>query len=212
MLKSFTIIFSHLIEDLIRNLSGPLGRRIRYWYYKRFLGSCGKNVNIDEGVFFEGKKNIHLKNNVWIDKHVQLIASKQPKNNTRRVGKLDLPAGTITIGSNSHIGLNTIIQGHGGVKIGDHFTTSAGCKIYTLSNDPKLCKKGTYSNDSEDVHYCVSSIQIDNNVWLGLNVCVLGGHIESNVFVHPSQVIFKDVPQNTVVKQTEPLIVEKRFL
>lgn len=212
MFKSLIVVFSHIIEDLIRNISGPLGRKIRYWYYKRVLGSCGSNVVIDEGVFFEGKKNIHLKDHVWIDKYVQLIANKSPNKNSKKINNLDIKSGTIIIGNNSHIGISTVIQGHGGVEIGDYFTTSAGCKLYTLSNDPKECKEGTISKSMNNVHYVLSPIKIDNNVWLGLNVCVLGGHIESDVFVHPNQVIYKNILQNTIVKQVKPLIVEKRFL
>ncbi len=37
------IIFP-IIESCIRNISGGLGQRIRYQYYKRRFKSCGKNV------------------------------------------------------------------------------------------------------------------------------------------------------------------------
>ena len=59
-----TIIFS-IIESLIRNISGGLGQRIRYFYYKNRFKHCGSNVKIDEGVIFQNPENINIGNNVW---------------------------------------------------------------------------------------------------------------------------------------------------
>ena len=54
-----------LIESCIRNISGGLGQRIRYQYYKRRFKRSGSNVKIDEGVIFQTPENISIGNDVW---------------------------------------------------------------------------------------------------------------------------------------------------
>ncbi|MFN7014362.1 MAG: hypothetical protein ACK4ON_08860, partial [Bacteroidia bacterium] len=136
------------IEFFIRNLPGIIGRKTRYLYYKIRLGSCGKNVIIDTGVYFQSPKDIYIGDNVWIDKNVIFIAGKLNHLTHENTLGLDLidkdKLGKIIIGSNSHLGINTIIQGHGGVVILNNFTSSAHCKIYTLSNDVQNSLNGTF--------------------------------------------------------------------
>ena len=54
-----------ILESLIRNISGGLGQRIRYSYYKNRFNWCGTNVKIDEGVIFQNPENIRVGSNVW---------------------------------------------------------------------------------------------------------------------------------------------------
>ena len=65
----------YMIECIIRNIPSSLGRRIRFFYYKRRLGACGKNVQIDIGVIFENPKRINIGDNVWLDNYCILILS-----------------------------------------------------------------------------------------------------------------------------------------
>ena len=60
-LKSIT--FS-LMEFFIRNISGGLGIKIRYFYYKNRFKSCGVNVRIEENVLFYNPDNIVVGNDV----------------------------------------------------------------------------------------------------------------------------------------------------
>ena len=60
------VVFFGLIEGLLRNISGPLGRKLRYLYYKHRFASCGENVHIDEGVIFEKPEFMYIGKNVWI--------------------------------------------------------------------------------------------------------------------------------------------------
>ena len=206
--------FLHIIEDLIRNISGGLGTRLRSAYYKRRLGTCGKKVIIDTGVFLENPGHIRLGDNVWIDKNCVLVAGAvQSAVNTRLVSNtVNVHEGEIRIGSNSHVGIGTVIQGHGGVSISEYFTSSAHCRIYSYSNDYRLSQKGTMlSGNSNDLYYIMSPVEIGRNVWLGLNVSVIGATIGADVFVMPHTVVFKPITENSVVGGNPAAIIKPRF-
>lgn len=201
-----------IIEDLIRNISGPLGIRIRRSYYQNRLKQCGKMVVIDTGVFFDKPKSIVLGDNVWIDKNSHFIAGKLENKKEEKINQdLNVLQGHIILGNYIHIGINTIIQGHGGVEIGDYFTSSSNCCIYTLSNDPFKCKYGTYNGNVRDVFYINSPVQIESNVWLGLGVIVLGGKIGTNSFIKPHSIITKSIPANSIAQGSPAERVKFRF-
>ncbi|MFN4234166.1 MAG: acyltransferase [Bacteroidia bacterium] len=200
------------IEFLIRNLPGWLGRKIRYLYYKYRLGKCGKNVIIDTGVHIQNPKDVYIGDNVWIDKNVILIAGKLnhlTPQNTLGLDSINIENfGKIKIGSNSHIGINTIIQGHGGVVILNNFTCSAHCKIYTLSNDVQKSYNGTFSVSNR---YILNQIFIEENVWLGLNVSVIKGKIQKNSFIKPNSVVVSLINENSIAEGFPAREIKKRF-
>jgi len=206
-------IFHNFIESALRNISGGVGRRLRYYYYRTRFSSCGANVQIDEGVFFQGTENISIGSDVWIDKYCIFIAGKISKNtseNTRQVGEINnIKEGELVIGNNTHIGINTIIQAHGGIRIGDYFTSSPGCKIYTLSNDVKRCMSGTYGKGEK--YYIRSSILIESNVWLGINVTVLGGRIKKNSFIAPYSNVMDNIEENSFAEGNPAVKIKNRF-
>lgn len=192
------MIFLDIVESCIRGIDGRLGKYIRYNYYRHRLKYCGKGVTIDTGVFLLNPSMIELGESVWLDKNVILIAgrvnlkSKKVRyiENTSFAGK----TGEIVIGAYSHIGIGTIIQGHGGVLIDKYFTTSAGCKIYSFSNDPKLCRTGTL----HDPAYIFHPVSIGENVWLGMNTIILGHHVGKDTFIQPNSKIYIDVPMGVI--------------
>jgi acetyltransferase-like isoleucine patch superfamily enzyme len=199
MLSSF---FINLFEDFLRNKSGGFGIALRRWYYSKRLYACGKNVRIDTGVYFSNAASISIGNNVWIDKNCHLIAGwpNTGESNLKRVSKNTQHAqqGTIVIGDNAHVGIGTIIQGHGGVYIGNCFTASADCKIYSFSNDPFKCRAGTHNSESNEIFYVVSPVHIGNNVWLGINVTVIGNTIHDDCFIQPNAVVVADIEAGSI--------------
>ncbi|MEZ4938243.1 MAG: hypothetical protein R2799_11685 [Crocinitomicaceae bacterium] len=202
-----------IIEGMIRNIGGGLGVRLRSAYYRNKFASCGKELRIDVGVIIEGAKFIHLGDQIWIDKNCILMAGEvQLPDSNQKVFPNNLYSkneGELHIGSQSHLAPNTIIQAYGGVEIGSNFTASADCKIYSLSNDPKKCKLGTYG--SQDIHYVKSNIVIGKNVWLGLNTIVLGGTIEDDVFVGPNSVVIQSLPSKAFAQGNPATKIKDRF-
>jgi acetyltransferase-like isoleucine patch superfamily enzyme len=122
---------------MIRGISGPLGYKLRYLYYKRRLGACGKNVRIDRNVTFTNPEMMFLGNDIWIDNGVILLAGKVSMG--RQVAlkankEYEFGRGELHIDDQVHIGPQVIIQAHGGCHIGSKLTIGAGSKIYTLSH------------------------------------------------------------------------------
>lgn len=192
------MILFDVIESLLRGIEGRMGQLLRYYYFKLRFKKCGRNVIIESGVHISNPGMIELGDDIWIDKNVILIAGKikDVEKHSRIIENHFFKGsiGEIHIGSNSHIGISTIIQGHGGVYMDKYCTTSAGCKIYSFSNDPKTNKKGTMIETS----YIIHPVMLQENAWLGLNTVLLGHCIGTNSFVKPNSVIYKDVPANFI--------------
>ncbi len=182
-----------LIESCLRGIGGQAGRYLRYGYYKLRLRKCGRGVFIDTGVHLINPSSISLEEGVWIDKNAILIAGALPLKveKVKRIENINFQGieGEIYVGAYSHIGLMNVIQGHGGVRLGRYCTTSAGVKIYSLSNDPKRCPTGTL----KDPAYIMHPVEMGENVWLGINVTVLGHSIGSNAFVKSHQLVYSDI-------------------
>jgi acetyltransferase-like isoleucine patch superfamily enzyme len=212
MIKS---IFLSLVGDVLRHISGSLGVYLRRAFYHRYLYECGKRVVIDTGVSLVGPEWISLGDDVWIDKNVVIIAGLAPadKRLENRSNVAPIPeAGRVKIGSKSHIGIGTVIQGHGGTTIAERFTSSPYCLIYSQSNDYKTCRHGTIRRGDEDVSYIRHPVCIDRNVWLGAHVSVFGHTIGSDTFVRPGSLVISDIEPNTVADGNPARRIRSRFI
>lgn len=223
MLKKLKILINDLIITVITNISGGIGRRIRYWYWSKKFKKCGKNVFIDEGVIIQNPEWISVGDNVWIDKYCILIAGsvnlekrivRRKKNNDFQVRD-----GELIIGNGVHIGAFNIIQALGGIYIGDFVTTSAGVKIYSLSNypydinNPELI---TYANCNVEkynkpVSYIISPIVIKEGVWIALNTIVLSGIIGENSFIATNSIVLSNIPPNSYALGNPAKKIKERF-
>lgn len=214
------------IDDLIRlpiiYMPGILGKKLRYWYYKKKFKRCGKNVIIDEGVLIQGAEWISVGDNVWIDRYSILMAGKPNlegsivKINENKNFKGEM--GELFIGSGIHIGSFNILQAHGGLYIGNNITTSAGVKIYSLSNypyDEENLQNITFANymvkESERVSYIVSPIVIEDGVWIALDCLILGGTIGNNSFISSQSIVYKDIPENSYASGRPAEKIKERF-
>ena len=190
-------LLCNLVEDALRGLSGPLGVRLRRAWYRKRLSRCGANLRIEPGVHILGTQDIALGDNVWLDRGAVLIAGK-PKMTARVVNSSE-PTGAMVIGDDCHIGVGCLIQAHGGVVIGDFFTMSAGAKVYSFSNDPAECRKGTTEYGENDPGYRVTPVTIGRNVWIGLDALVIGGRIGDDCFLRPQTIVTGEVPAGCIV-------------
>ncbi|MFN3785618.1 MAG: acyltransferase [Thiothrix sp.] len=218
MLKTIALFIDNLLRGAIRNISGSVGRKIRYWYYSRRLGGCGKNVIIDEGVIIQGSRDIYLGDNVWIDRYCILMAGKVPLEPNAKVHNnpnYQHGEGELHIGNNVHITPYSLIQAHGGVQIGNNCGTGAGAKIYSLTNLP------TDSNNPErrvcyswggELAQLSAPIVIGNNVGIGLGAVVLPAvTIEDDCFVAPYSVVMSPVKANSFVSGNPARKIKDRF-
>jgi len=189
-----------LIESLIRNIGGVLGRKLRFWYYKRQFKSCGNQVIIEEGVFFENPKDMIIGNNIWIDKGVILIAGafKPRDRQYYKKGHEFIKQGELILRNNVHIAPLTLIQAHGGVRIGENVTIASGSKIYSLShhyknlNDDTDTKRYSFSSMSpiENQFLITGNVTIGNNAAVGLNSVLLpGSNVSDGAWIAVSSIV-----------------------
>lgn len=165
---------------------------------------------ISEGVFIDFPENVSVGSSVWLDKGVILITGKSSRPNINRKGETS-SIGKLTIGDNAHVGIRSILQAHGGITIGDSFTSGSDAKIYTLSNDVYLSENGTHNADKEKLYYRENNIEIGNNVWCGMNTIILAGPIGNNVFVQPNSVCYSAIEENAVVSGNPAIKIKSRF-
>lgn len=201
-----------LFESSIRFIGGRVGIGLRRIYYRMRLKKMGRNVRIGEGVYFDNPAFIEIGDHVWIDRNCVLIGGKlQEGRKMTTIGDLSVAQGIIRVGSFSHIGIGTIIQGHGGVSIGSHFTTSANCKIYSVSNIPQETHHGTIASENYTPPLHSKTVSIGNNVWLGLNVAVISTRIGDDTFVMPNALVYKELPSNCIAAGSPAVKMKDRF-
>ena len=93
------------------------------------------------------------------------------------------------------LGMNTnfngmVIYGAGPVSIGDNFHSGSGCKIITESHN--------YDGESipYDKTYKTFKVCIEANVWLGMNVTIIGDvTIGEGAIIQVGSVVVSDIPK-----------------
>ena len=104
-----------------------------------------------------------------------------------------LVIGDVKVGTNGWIGPSTIIDGSGGITIGNHCTISAGVHIYTHDN-----VKQTLTSGSMEIER--SPVMIGNNVYVGPNVIITKGvSIGNSCVIAAGAFINKDIPDLSIV-------------
>jgi len=197
----FKRLLRHLIEDLIRHVSGPVGVRARRAYYRRRFKSCGAHLTIEPGVYFESPEHISVGDWVWLDKHVVIIAGREAKaGDVKLIPNPHCRAepGEVIIGDRCHLSLNCVVQGHGGVSIGHAFTASAGSIIYSMSNAVRSVRSGPIIDAGSGLGRVMSPVAVGDNVWLGINCVMIGNTVHDDCFLKPFSVVLADIPSNTI--------------
>lgn len=82
------------------------------------------------------------------------------------------------------------IYGRGNVTIGSNFHSGKGCSIITDFHNYDKGETIPYDNT-----YIVKDVNIEDNVWLGINVTVLGGvTLGEGSIIQAGSVVVKDIP------------------
>ena len=125
---------------------------------------------------------------------------------------------------NTRIGVNAnfngmVVYGSGSLTIGDNFHSGKGCKIITQS----------HNHDGNavpyDSTYKIFDIRIENNVWLGMNVTLIGNiKIGEGAIIQVGSVVVSDIPPYSIagghpakvfakrnVEKYQKLVAEKKF-
>lgn len=111
----------------------------------------------------------------------------------KKLGKNIIINDRVKISRNTEIGSNVLLNGllirdDGYVKIGDNVSIAKGAIILTGSHD----YKNGLPYGEKDI---LKDVTIENNVWIGQNVIILGGvKIGEGAVIQAGSVVIKDIP------------------
>lgn len=206
----------------IAYLPGPIGFKLRYFFWKKRLKFLGKEVKIDIGVHFQNPIFISIDDNCWIDRNVIILAGAD-KSKRKRVfiknREFPIDRGMVHIGKRIHIAPFSLISGIGGVYISDDCSIAANAKIYSFSNhyrsneDPSNTKIFFTPLVDEKCQFMIEGpIVLGNNVGIGLNSIILPGVvIGKNSFVSMNSIVMFSLRKNSIIEGYPARRVRERF-
>ncbi|MBU1013349.1 MAG: acyltransferase [Bacteroidetes bacterium] len=102
----------------------------------------------------------------------------------------------VNVGNNVHFGVDSYIQGGGGITIGDYTEMGPGVKIWSqthIYDDP--------DSNLEGAGYEYNEVNIGKNVWIGANSFIMpGATIDDGCVVSACSVVgLKKWPQNSII-------------
>lgn len=189
-------------------LPGALGLALRKVFWPRLFHRCGRGVVFGEGIVLRHPHRICLGDRVVISEGCVLDARTEDLARVISIGDdsilsnhviLSCKGATIEIGRSCGLGSNTTIHAtHGDpVSIGDD--TFMGSLCY-------LTGGGNYRMDRLDIPIwqqgmrSMGGTRLDGNIWLGANVCVMGGlTMGSGSVAGTGAVVIRDVESNAIV-------------
>jgi acetyltransferase-like isoleucine patch superfamily enzyme len=212
-------------EWLISDIPGSLGSYIRLKYWRLRLHHIGRNVRIGVGVRIYAPKWVSIGDNCYIDDYVVIAAGP-----LKEMGQLiyhkpnnhfHFEAGSIVIGSRVHIAQYVLLQGHGGLHIGNDLTVAAGARIFSLSHhyrdmtsqcDPGIVWKFSSLSPPQEQSLIESPTVLKDNCAVGLNSVVLpGSTIGENSWLAALSLWRGDLPPNVIAAGNPAQIIKNRF-
>lgn len=195
-------ILDTVIGGMIRNVPGGIGQRLRSAYWRRRLGGCGRRVKIEEGVVFHFPEQIEIGENVWIMAYAVLTAPA-PWQAGSDAGKAvrGVSGGRLKIGNEVQVGAFNVLNGTGGLEIGDCATLSARVSVYSATHLPRNpddpaqevgCNGMVHSLP---VHAKQGKVTIGAGAWLGLHTVVICCNIGRQGFVTSGTVLTRDLAE-----------------
>lgn len=195
-------------------LPGPVGRFLRFRYWRRRLQHLGEGTRIDVGVYIQQPSSVRIGSGSWIDRHVQILAGRPTGDRATFLEEnhdFAFAAGDVVIGDHTHIGPFVVLSGIGGIHIGSNNTVAAGAKVYSFTHhyrnlaDPE--DRGQYSFTSlarPDQQAMISGpIVMKDHAAIGLNAVVLPGvTIGRGSWIAAGAVLSTDVPDQTLAYGT----------
>ena len=184
-LRSIIDMPATIVESLIRNVSGPLGFKLRAWFYKFRLRHLGKNVLIGIGVEFNGPKNISIDDYTWIDSYTVINAQMGP----------------ISFGKRIHVAQHCVFGSRAPIVLEDYVAVAAGTKVYSNSERPSDGKRmsGPMVPRAQKAFYSAPIIFRKDSCVLVNSLILPGVTIGYGAVVGASSVIKRDVPNWDIV-------------
>lgn len=182
---------------------------LRISFLRRGGIQIGSNVKIDRHAIVW--KESSLADNVEIRTRAKVIAASIGKNSVVDVGAQihGVSKNKIVIGEHTYIGINNILDGSGGLKVGNHVHIAGpSVGIWTHSTIDNVLM-GSDINDN--THRKEAPVVIEDNVWIGgLSIIYPGVTIGHHSVVLPNSVVNRNVSPYTVVGGS-PAVQKKKL-
>ena len=186
-----------MIGKIAKFLYFDIGFFLRYWFWKIMIhsmgGRVGKNVKFYGGVRIvsNGPGGIKIGDDVRILRSVTMSTT---------------PSGKIHIGSNSHVGENTIIFSDIGIHVGDNAIIGPQNIIIDFDH--------TYASFEIPINQQGinrKEVTIEEDVWISSHCVIIRGvRIGKGSVVGAGSVVNKDVPPYSVVAGVPIRVIKKR--
>lgn len=213
-----------LVEWVVGSFPDPLGTRLRYLYWKRRLRFLGKDVRFGVGVRISNPEFVSIGDNTWIDDYVVILAGPPGRGN-RIFRYKPNPAysgdeGEVKIGDNCHIALFVVLQGHGGIFIGNNCGIASGSLLYSMShhyrnpNEPldRFVYKFTPMAPENEQALIISPVVMEDNTAVGLNSVLLpGATIRSGSWVGTNSLVVGEIPPHVIASGVPAKVIKERF-
>jgi acetyltransferase-like isoleucine patch superfamily enzyme len=174
---------------ILRALNDVFGYLINYFVlnFKLFL----KNSVIYPGVKIYGARNIRIGRDVAIRENCYLNAPK---------------GGFVHIGEDVFIGMFCVIDGTGGVVIGNGAAISYHTSIISASH-----RYDDLAFPSGEQGFTALGIKIEDNVWIGANASILDGvTIGEGAIIGAGSVVTSDIPKFAIAVGVPARVIKYR--
>jgi galactoside O-acetyltransferase len=204
---------------LLGKFPGALGIVLRKLLWPGLFGSCGKGVMFADNIVLRQPKNIHLGNNVVISEFCVLDARHDDEDEVIVIEDdvmlstnvmISCKNGCIKIGKNTGLSAQTIIHATNDcpvtigedVIIGPQSYISAGGNYHFDQLDVPIREQGINPD---------GGITLEDNIWLGAKVTVLGGvTMESGSIAGAGAVVNKSIPANAICAGVPAKVIKIR--
>ena len=209
------LIRYELMTMLLSPIPGALGLVLRKRLYPKLFKKVGRNVIFGKSVTIRHPGKITLGNNCVLDDYVVLDA-KGESNNGITIGdnviigrntSISCKNGDISIGDNSNIATNCLIQSARKVEIGKNVLFAAYC--YVIGG-------GDHAYDRTDIPIMsqgqiVRGITIADDCWLGAAVLVQDGvHISNGSIIGSGAVVTKNISSYAIATGLPAKVIGSR--
>ena len=216
---SFATFLYYEFCQLFVFFPGALGMVLRKLFWPRMFNRCGRGTVFGFGVVVRQPKKIALGESVVISEYCVLDGRSEKDVLSLAVGDrsilsnnvmLSCKNGSITVGKDVGLNAQTIIQSTTGnaVTIGDNCVIGQRCLVigggnYDISNRNDLIRTSPIVDDG--------GVTVENNVWLGANVSVLGGvTVGQGSVAGTGAVVSRSVPSFSVCLGVPAKVVRER--
>ena len=216
---SFATFLYYEFCQLFVFFPGALGMVLRKLFWPRMFSCCGRGTVFGFGVVVRQPKKIALGESLVISEYCVLDGRSEKDVLALEVGDrsilsnnvmLSCKNGSISVGKDVGLNAQTIIQSTTGnaVTIGDNCVIGQRCLVigggnYDISNRNDLIRTSPIVDDG--------GVTVENNVWLGANVSVLGGvTVGQGSVAGTGAVVSRSVPPFSVCLGVPAKVVRER--